>query len=81
VTTYVYVGPTLPAAEVASCLPEAVIRPPVAHGDLLRETHSSGDVVLLIDGYFHHAGAVRHKEILTLLASGVRVVGCSSMGA
>lgn len=80
-TLHVHVGPTLPAAEVAVRRPDAIVHPPVGHGDLLRHELASGDVVLIVDGYFHHAAAVRHKEILSLLATGVRVVGCSSMGA
>jgi hypothetical protein len=36
---------------------------------------------LIIDGLFFQQASVRHKELLTLLADGVRVVGCSSMGA
>jgi hypothetical protein len=37
--------------------------------------------VLIVDGVFHHHPPVRHKEILHMLAAGVRVVGASSMGA
>jgi hypothetical protein len=48
---------------------------------LLRGSYLAGDVVVIIDGYYHHRAPVRHKEILHLLAQGVCVVGCSSMGA
>ncbi|CAL9572615.1 hypothetical protein SUDANB95_04826 [Actinosynnema sp. ALI-1.44] len=78
---HVFLGPTLPADVVASLVPGAVVHPPVAHGDLLRLRLGRGDVVVLVDGYYHQSASVRHKEILSLLASGVRVVGCSSMGA
>lgn len=80
-TFHVYVGPTLSAAEVAAIVPDAQLHAPVQHGDLLRATLREGDRVLLIDGYYHQAGAVRHKEILDLLDSGVIVVGAASMGA
>lgn len=40
-----------------------------------------GDTVVIIDGLYHQAASVRHKEILHLLSAGVTVVGCSSMGA
>jgi hypothetical protein len=81
VTVHVYVGPTLPAAEVAAIVPDARLHAPVQHGDLLRARLREGDRVLLIDGYYHQAGAVRHKEILDLLDSGVIVAGAASMGA
>jgi hypothetical protein len=78
---YIYVGPTLPVDRIAGLLPDAIIRPPVQHGDLLRVGFSPSDRVLIVDGLFHQAGAVRHKEILSLLAAGVSVAGTSSMGA
>lgn len=62
-------------------LPGAVVHPPVAHGDLLRLGLVRGDVVVIVDGYYHQSAPVRHKEILSLLANGVMVVGCASMGA
>ncbi|ONH59981.1 hypothetical protein CcI49_14840 [Frankia sp. CcI49] len=76
-----YVGPSLAREQVHRLLPEARIEPPVRHGDLARLAARPGDVVLLIDGLFLHSAAVRHKEILGLLADGVTVAGSSSMGA
>jgi hypothetical protein len=78
---HVFVGPTLGAAEVLSVAPAAAVHPPVAHGDLLRLDLDAGDIAVIVDGYFHHVPSIRHKEILWLLARGVRVVGCASMGA
>jgi hypothetical protein len=80
-TVHVHTGPTLSAAEVHAVLPGAVVHPPVAATDLLRLPVSRGDVVVIIDGYFHQAQAVRHKEILLLLERGVEVWGTASMGA
>jgi hypothetical protein len=77
----VFVGPTLPRARVAELLPEARIRPPVRHGDLLRLDAGRGDTVLIIDGLFLQTASVRHREILYLLDHGVTVAGSSSMGA
>ncbi len=77
----VFVGPTLPARQVLAITPTATVHPPVAHGDLLRLGARVDDVVVVIDGVYHHSASVRHKEILILLAAGVTVVGCSSMGA
>lgn len=78
---HVFVGPTLPAVAVYAARPGAVVHPPVRHGDLLRLSARPGETVVLVDGYYHQSGAVRHKEILDLLAADVRVVGCASMGA
>jgi hypothetical protein len=78
---HVYCGPTITAAEVRGIIPGATVHRPVRHGDLLRLAAAPGDTVVIIDGVFHAVAAVRHKEILDLLASGVRVLGAASMGA
>ncbi|MCW2932930.1 MAG: hypothetical protein JWM19_3892 [Actinomycetia bacterium] len=78
---FVFVGPSLPRAQVKALLPGASILPPVRHGDLLRLSPRAGDRVLIIDGLFLQSAPVRHKEILALLVAGVTVVGSSSMGA
>jgi hypothetical protein len=80
--TLVYVGPTLPAAEVAARLPGARVLPPVAVGDVLRVIQR-GRVrrIAIIDGYFERMAAVWHKELLVALARGVEVWGAASMGA
>ncbi|GAA1762914.1 TfuA-like protein [Luedemannella helvata] len=80
-TDFVFVGPSLDAAIVEHLLPGAVVRPPVAHGDLLALPAVRGDRVFLIDGLFMQAAPVRHREILALLQRGVAVAGASSMGA
>lgn len=79
---HVYCGTTISAAEAAGIVPQAVIHPPVRHGDLLSLDRAAGLTVVIIDGLFHQVPAVRHKEILWLLAHpGVRVAGAASMGA
>lgn len=78
---HLFLGPTLPRGDALDILPEAVLHPPAAHGDLLRLGCARGDVVVLVDGYYHHSAPVRHKEILALLYEGVSVIGCASMGA
>jgi hypothetical protein len=80
-TDYVFVGPSLPAPEVARLLPGCQVLPPVRHGDLLRLRPAAGDRVLIIDGLFLQSAPVRHKEILLLLSQRVTVAGSSSMGA
>lgn len=80
-TDVVFVGPSLPSDEVGRLLPDAVVLPPVAHGDLLRLDVAPGDRVLVIDGFFLQHPPVRHREILDLLDRGVTVAGAASMGA
>jgi hypothetical protein len=78
---HVYCGPTITFADAASIIPGASIHPPVRHGDVLRLGAAAGDTVVIIDGTFFHAAAIRHKEILELIARGVTVAGAASMGA
>jgi hypothetical protein len=80
--TLVYVGPTLPVAEVAARLPGAEILPPAAVGDVLRATRRRGIArIAIIDGYFERMAAVWHKEVLVALGKGIAVWGAASMGA
>jgi len=80
-TIHVFVGPTLPPDETLlahQCLRR---RPPVRHGDLFDTAIADTDTVVLIDGLYHQTPALRHKEILAVLARGVRVIGAASLGA
>ena len=80
--TLVFVGPTLPAGEVAARCPGARVLPPVAVGDLLALVRRGGVAqIAIIDGAFEHMAAVWHKEILLALERGVAVWGAASMGA
>lgn len=76
----VFAGPSVPAADRAE-FGEIDWRPPAEAGDLLRLDLRPGLTICLVDGYFDHRPAVRHKEILLALARGARVIGASSMGA
>ncbi|MCI0685908.1 MAG: hypothetical protein L0Y54_01520, partial [Sporichthyaceae bacterium] len=80
-TVHVFAGPTITADRIRRIVPTAVVHPPIRHGDLLRLAPAAGDTVVIIDGLWHQVAPVRHKEILDLLAGGVRVVGAASMGA
>jgi hypothetical protein len=79
-TVILFAGPSLPRADRAASAP-VEWRPPAQAGDLLRLDLGPGLTICLIDGYFDHRPAVRHKEILLALAEGARVIGASSMGA
>lgn len=79
--TVVFLGPTL-GQEEASRILDAIYQPPAAQGDVVRAVVSlRADCIVLIDGVFATAPAVRHKEILWALGRGVRVYGAASMGA
>ena len=77
----VFVGPTLPAGEVAALLPRATIAPPAAVGDVLTAAGPRIRRIVLVDGYFERMAAVWHKEILIALERGIEVWGAASMGA
>ncbi len=78
---HVYVGPTLSPATVRSLVPDVILHGPVRHGDLLSAGLGASDCAVLIDGYYHQIGSVRHKEILHALDCGAVIVGAASMGA
>jgi hypothetical protein len=80
VKVVVFAGPSLPPPARAG-FEGAAWRPPAEAGDILRLEPGPELTVCLVDGYFDHRPAVRHKEILLALAAGARVVGASSIGA
>ncbi|MFC5830946.1 TfuA-like protein [Nonomuraea insulae] len=80
-TTVVYAGPTISPDEIREVIPGARVRPPVARNDLFTEDWAPGDTAVIIDGYYRERLSVGHKEILWLLAEGVRVIGAASLGA
>lgn len=79
-TIIAFAGPSLPERE-RKPFRGVTWKPPAEAGDLLRLDIDPSTTLCLIDGYFDHRPAVRHKEILLLLAEGVRVFGASSIGA
>ncbi|MFD9562179.1 TfuA-like protein [Streptomyces sp. NPDC059994] len=78
---HVFVGPTLARSEPQLAAPGLRLRPPAQHGDLFDPAIGGGDTVVLIDGVYHQAPALRHKEILAVMGRGVGVVGAASIGA
>jgi hypothetical protein len=75
-----FAGPSLPPS-ARPAFASVEWRAPAEAGDLLRLDAGPGDTICLVDGYFDHRPAVRHKEILLLLSAGVRVLGAASIGA
>lgn len=57
------------------------LRPPARCGDLAALIDDPPEAVALVDGIFKVAPTVWHKEILSLLALGTRVIGGASLGA
>lgn len=78
---HVYAGPTLPASEPVLAGPGLRVLPPARHGDLFDTAIGGGDTVVLLDGLYHQAPALRHKEILAAMGRGVTVLGAASIGA
>jgi hypothetical protein len=76
----VFLGPSLDRDTAETILPAEYL-PPAKRGDLLRAVQDGAGIIGLIDGVFHQESAVAHREILTAIKKGVRVVGASSMGA
>ncbi|WP_167542375.1 TfuA-like protein [Rathayibacter tritici] len=56
-------------------------RPPVKLGDFYAEDLREGDSVLVVDGLYQQTAPLRHKEILSAIDAGVRVIGAGSIGA
>ncbi len=79
-TIVAFAGPSLWGADRAQC-GGIDWHPPAEAGHVLRLDLRPGLAVCLIDGYFDHRPAVRHKEILLALAAGVRIFGAASIGA
>lgn len=76
----VFLGPSLPVDEARGIL-DASFRPPAARGDVTRAIEDGAEIICLIDGVFFQDCAVGHREILSALEQGIRVIGASSMGA
>lgn len=76
----VFSGPSLPGA-LRPLDPAFSWLPPAAAGDAVRLAAGRPDAVVLIDGLFDSVPAIRHKELLNLMAEGIPLIGGASMGA
>ncbi|WP_208123258.1 TfuA-like protein, partial [Facilibium subflavum] len=72
---------TLSKEAVKQYLPETVIKPSIKTGDLIQACKEGFEVAVIIDGVFDFISSVWHKEILWVMAQGMDVIGCASMGA
>lgn len=76
----VFLGPSLDREIAENCL-KADFRGPVRMGDIYSLLGTEIRQILIIDGVFHGAHSVWHREILAAIRSGILVAGASSMGA
>lgn len=76
----VFLGPSLDPV-MAGTLLSAQFCPPARRGDIADAAASGTRIITLIDGVFFQDCAVGHREILSAIREGVRVIGASSMGA
>ena len=82
----VYTGLSIPFDEAREILDssddiEVIYKRPIKRGDLNLALKEHPNIIAIIDGVFHQNSAVGHKEILSIIDSGVKVFGASSMGA
>lgn len=78
----VFLGPSLTRTQAHEILPDVVVLPPAAMGDVLAAVlkyrpHAIG----LVDGTFLSTMSVFHKELLFAMEQGSWLLGASSMGA
>ena len=76
----VFAGLSISHEEALKIL-NAEYRPPIKRGDILNVIKDSPEIIGIIDGVFHQAPAVGHKEIIRAIDNGITVVGGASMGA
>jgi hypothetical protein len=77
----VFLGPSAPASEILSILPDAIIRPPARRGDLYAYRILKHEFLLVIDGVFGNVLSISPREVVDVVRDGAVVVGASSMGA
>ncbi len=76
----VFAGPSLPL-ERRPHDPGFTWCPPAVAGDAWGLSGRSPRAVVLIDGLFDDSPAIRHNELLVLIAQGIPLIGAASMGA
>jgi hypothetical protein len=76
----VFLGPSLDRGTAEKFL-EARFLPPAKRKDIAKAVGRGARIITLIDGVFFQDNAVSHREILSAMEKGVRVIGSSSMGA
>ena len=78
--TIIFTGLSISHEEASNIL-KAKYKAPVKRGDIIKAIDDSPEIIGIIDGVFHQAPAVGHKEIIKAIDNGITVVGGGSMGA
>ncbi len=81
---FVFAGPSLAGAKGSrweEILASVEVRAPARRGDFLKVLGERPDILVFLDGYYYSVPAVTHKELIYVLAAGVRVIGGASLGA
>jgi len=76
----IFAGTSISHEEAKKIL-AADFRPPIRRFQLEKEIKKGYKVIGIIDGFFFNQAAVGHREILSALKAGIKVVGGGSMGA
>ena len=77
----IFVGPTLGNSTDLLCNSAIKQFPPAKKGDIFAIAAQNFDTIILVDGYFQFTPSVWTRELLYVLNQGIKVIGCSSMGA
>lgn len=78
----IFVGPSLPKGEAHEICPDALILGPMEQGDVDYAHRQLGATIIgMVDGYHSQRLPNWHKECLSALSCGVRLLGAASMGA
>jgi hypothetical protein len=78
----IFIGPSLPKAQVQKLVPDALVLAPAEQGDLDFAARQLGaEVIAFIDGVHRNKLPNWHSEILSALENGTRILGAASMGA
>ena len=77
----VFAGPSLDSENCLNLGDDFKIFPPCKAGDIYQILAMDFNAILIVDGLFHGAPSVWHREILSAIHNEIIVVGSSSMGA
>ncbi|MCF6765296.1 hypothetical protein L3V82_05890 [Thiotrichales bacterium 19S3-7] len=79
--TMIYAETSIDQTSIHSLLPHAIVHRAIKSGDLIKAVSKHYDIIIIIDGNFEYTQAIWHKEILWAVKKGLKIIGCSSMGA
>lgn len=77
----IYSGLSLVERDVKMLMPGAELAKPIKRGDVLKDIQQGYHLLAIVDGEFHQSPSVTSGEIMDALRCGMKIYGCSSMGA